>query len=380
MTQLPTFKLEKFLNQWEFKSRYLLCCSDGESMTMQDLLSMADEGDQHLWKTLDFKYTEPKGHPKVLEAIAQHYNGQGGLTFDASQIVTFAGAEEAIFCTLMTLINPGDHVITLSPNYESLEKLPRHFGADVSVLELQEADHWRLDLRALEKMITPKTTMIILNYPHNPTGSHLSFKEMQTIVEVARAHNLYLFNDEVYRFMEIDPLDRIPPVACLYEKGISVSVMTKAYGLAGLRVGWVAHQNNKLLSSILNTKFYTSICNSAPSEILALIALKNSSKIIEKAQILRQKNLRLLDAFLMRHKDHLSWVRPKAGCIGLIRIKDTTINAEALSTQALDQEGVLIMPASLMGGRSEHFRVGFGRENFEESLHHFEKVINRCFA
>lgn len=380
MTQLPTFKLEKFLNQWEFKSRYLLCCSDVESMTMKDLLRLSDEGDQYLWESLDFKYTEPKGHPKVLEAIAQQYDGQSGTPFDASQIVTFAGAEEAIFCTFMTLINPGNHVITLSPNYESLEKLPRHFGADVSVLELQEADHWHLDLDALKKMITPKTTMIILNYPHNPTGSHLSLDEMQAIVEVARAHNLYLFNDEVYRLMEIDPLDRLPPVACLYEKGISISVMTKAYGLAGLRVGWVVSQNKNLLASILNTKFYTSICNSAPSEILALIALKNASKIIEKARTLTQKNLTILDAFLARHQDHLSWVRPKAGCIGLIRIKDVAMSADMLSTQALEQEGVLIMPAQLMGGKSEHFRVGFGRENFEESLRHFEKVIKGCFS
>lgn len=380
MTQLPTFKLEKFLNQWEFKSRYLLCCSDVESMTMKNLLRLSDDEDQSLWENLDFKYTEPKGHPRLLEAIAHQYDGQSGAAFDGSQIVTFAGAEEAIFCTFMTLISPGDHVITLSPNYESLEKLPRHFGAEVSVLELQESNQWRLDLRALEKMITRKTTMIILNYPHNPTGSHLSWDEMQAIVELARTHNLYLFNDEVYRLMEMDPLDRLPPAACLYEKGISVSVMTKAYGLAGLRIGWIASQNKNLICSILNTKFYTSICNSAPSEILALVALKNASKIIEKARSLTQKNLTILDAFLARHQNHLSWVRPKAGCIGLVRIKDASLSADMLSTQALEQEGVLIMPAQLMGGKSEHFRVGFGRENFEESLHHFEKVIHRCFV
>lgn len=372
MTSLPTFKLEEYLNEWEFKTQYLLCCSDVESVKMQTLLGQANEAEKKLWESLTLSYTEPRGHPLLLLELQKYYR-----PLQIQNIITTAGAEEAIFCTLMTILNPGDHVITLVPHYESLAKLPQHFGADVTLLELRSENGWALDLQALKEAITPKTKMIILNYPHNPTGSHLTHAALNEVIELARLHDLYILNDEVYRLMEYEEAAQLPPLATCYEKGISISVMTKAFGMAGLRIGWVAAQDEKLIDKILNTKFYTSICNSAPSEILAIIALRQAESILKSAQQLIQINLKYLDAFIEKHASYLSWTRPKAGCIGLLKFDHTQITVDQLAHLALEQNKVLIMPSHIMGGDTKHFRIGFGRANFKEALAQFEQVLEK---
>lgn len=372
MTHLPTFKLEEYLNQWEFQTEYLLCCSDVESIKVQSLLNLAGDAEQKLWENLTLSYTEPRGHPLLLQELQKYYPN-----LKTENILTTAGAEEAIFCTLMTILEPGDHVITYVPHYESLAKLPKHFGADVTLLELDAKTDWKLDLEDLEKAITQKTKMIILNYPHNPTGSLLTREELNEVIALARRHNLYLLNDEVYRLMEYNPASRLPPLATCYEKGISISVMTKAFGMAGLRIGWVVTPDEKIINAILNTKFYTSICNSAPSEILAIIALRRAETILTSAQQQTQTNLQYLDSFIRDHASYLSWTRPQAGCIGLLRFDHPTVSIDQLTTLALEQAKVLIMPAHVMGGDLKHFRIGFGRANFMEALDRFGSILKQ---
>lgn len=275
--KIPPFKLEEFWKKYEFSAPHLLCCSDAESYSLNEILKLADAESKSLWENLSLGYTESPGLPILRQEIAKLYSSIG-----KDQIVTFAGAEEGIYCSMRTLINPGDHVIIIAPCYQSLETLPDTFGAEITRISLDPKKQWRLSLEEVTKAFRPTTKLLILNYPHNPTGSLLEENVLRGLLKLARERGTYIFSDEVYRYLEIDEKRRLPTIADAYEKGISLNVMTKAFGLAGLRIGWLASRDEEFLQAVGSYKLYTSICNSAPSEILALMALRAKEKIMLK--------------------------------------------------------------------------------------------------
>jgi len=214
----------------------------------------------------------------------------------------------------------------------------------------------------------------VMNYPHNPTGTVLSRTSFDAVVTIARAHGIFLLCDEVYRMMEIDENERLSPVADAYERGISINVLTKAYGLGGLRIGWIASQDKGVISAAAAYKNYTSICNAGPSEVLALIALRASDALLSRNRKIILENLKLLDGFFIRNSHYFSWCRPKAGPIGFVHYRD---DVEVLTRRVLSEAGILLLPASVYGCHSHYFRVGFGRENFPEVLALFESWLSR---
>eukprot|EP01034_Spumella_vulgaris_P046560 gene46560-58053_t len=212
-------------------------------------------------------YTETKGLPELLKEVATDYPG---LTHE--DILCYAGGEEGIYCTLKTILNPEDHVIVVTPCYQSLKSIAESI-CSTSTIDLSPSNEWKLDMTELESLIIGGTTkMIIMNFPHNPTGALLTHEEQQSVVELGRKYDLFLFFDEIYRGLERNESLRLPTIASIYNKGISLGGMSKVYGMAGLRIGWIALADKHWLHEIAETKHYLSICNSAPSEILALIA------------------------------------------------------------------------------------------------------------
>ncbi len=366
--QLPVFQLEDYLSRWEFKAPYLLCCSDAESFSMNELLSYADQVSLNLWNNLRLSYTEAPGLPILREEIGKLYSG-----LSESNILCFAGAEEGIFCALQTLIKSNDHVITFTPCYQSLESLPQNLGAQVTAISLKEENHWQIDLEEVKKVIQNNTKAIIINFPHNPTGAVCKEDTLKGLIDLARSQGIYIFSDEVYRLLgnvSIQPA----PIATLYEKGLSLGVMSKAFGLAGLRVGWIACQDIQLLKKIEQTKYYTSICNSAPSEILSLIALRAKDTILQRNNLIVKNNLSLIDQFLERYSSLFSWVRPEGGCVGFMKFY-SNISIDELARKLVEKEGVLLMPASIYNYQTNHFRIGFGRQNMAEALDKFEHFL-----
>lgn len=367
--KIPPFKLEEFWKKYEFTAPYLLCCSDAESWKLNEILELADSETKMLWESLNLGYTESPGLPLLRKEIAKLYSH-----IDSEQVLTFAGAEEGIYCTMRTLIEPGDHVIVIDPCYQSLKTLPESFGAHVTSILLDSEKGWRLSLKDLEKAFRSNTKLLVLNYPHNPSGAVLDKEVFEGLIKLARQHGTYVFCDEVYRYLEIDEGDRLPSIADVYEKGITLNVMTKAFGLAGLRIGWLAAQNMEFIQAVGSYKLYTSICNSAPSEILALIALRAKDKILKRNREIMLNNLEILDSFMKRHPKILSWNRPQSGTMAVIKLL-LPVSIEKFAEELVEQTGVLIMPGPVFDLAGNFFRIGFGKKNMKEVLNRFEQFL-----
>lgn len=365
------FKLEEYLGKYEFSAKYLLCCSDVESFSMNEILNMADQQEKQLWDKLRLGYTEVQGLPELRQVIAQTI--YPGLSSD--NILMFSGAEEGIFCALNILINPHDHVIVLTPCYQSLSEIPKHKGAQVSEIELKEENKWRIDLNTIQDAIQVNTKCIIINFPHNPSGQVIEEDELKSLINLCEQKEIFLFSDEVYRLLGTPNNVWTLPAACLYDKGLSLGVMSKAFGMAGLRVGWIACQDKKLLKRIEQMKHYTSICNGAPSEILSLIALKNQAQILERNNKIVSSNLQLLDQFFLDYKDTFSWIRPQGGCIGFVNYHKKE-SIDSFCQKLIEEKSVLLLPSSIYNYKSNHFRIGFGRRNMPEALNKFQEFLN----
>jgi aspartate/methionine/tyrosine aminotransferase len=368
--QLNPFMLEEYYGKYEFVVKYMLSSSDAESWTLPEILQMANQQEQDLWHNQRFGYTEIKGMPTLREQIAHSlYPG-----LDADNILCFAGAEDGIFCTLLALCNKDDHIIVLTPCYQSLFEIPRIAGCNITSIELKQENEWKIDIGAIEDAIKTTTKGVVINFPHNPTGSTITQAELDALIVILAKRNIWLFSDEVYLYLGPKETTWATPAACAYSNGISLNVMSKAYGLPGLRIGWIACQNKGILQQIERIKQYTSLCNSSPSELLSIIALHNKDLILNRNQGILEHNLMLLDAFFARHADTFSWVRPQGACTGFVRYhrdEQTDQFCARIATQA----NILLLPGSVYNVSSNHFRIGFGRKNMPEVLELFEKSI-----
>ena len=369
--RLPEFAIERFFARWEFRAEMLLCTSDIEGWPLAQLLDLADEDGRRRWAELRLGYTESPGDPALRTEIASLYEH-----VTADEILVFAGAEEAIFALHNVLLEPGDHAVIVRPAYQSLAEVARSAGAEVSRVELRESDGWRLDVSSVLAALRPNTRLILVNEPHNPTGSLSDRATFDALVGMAADSGARLVVDEVYRFMEFDPARRLPAGADALAGGVSIGVMSKSFGLAGLRIGWIATRDRELLSRLAAFKDYTTICNSAPSEVLALIALRARDRVLARNRAIVEANLPLLDGFFSRWAGVFEWVRPRGGSIGFPRlVSDRPI--DRFVEDLVDETGVLLLPGSVFSDTENHFRLGFGRSNMPAALERLERFAER---
>jgi aspartate/methionine/tyrosine aminotransferase len=374
--RIPDFKLERYFARWEFKAPFLLCSSDVEGWGLKELLALADADGLARWEGLTLGYTESTGLPALREEVAGRlYDG----AVDAGQVLTFAGAQEALFVLMNVALGPGDHALVTWPGYQSLHEVARATGAEVELLPLTEADGWRLDVEAVRARLRPATRMVVVNFPHNPTGALPSRADFAALCALCEERGVLLLSDEVYRLLEEREEDRLPAAVEACRTGVSLGVMSKAYGLAGLRVGWLACRDARLLAACAAFKDYTSICNAAPSEVLALIALRAQDRVLARSRALLAGNLGLLDTFFARHADRLSWVRPRAGSVAFPRLREGEGEgggAAAFCQALVEREGVLLLPGDVYDFPGGHFRLGFGRRNLPEALARLERFLS----
>ena len=372
--RIAEFELERFFARHEFAVRHLLCASDVEGWRMDELLARADDEARGLWDGLTLGYTEAPGHPLLRAEIASLYE-----TIAPDEVLTFSGAEEAIYVAANVLLHPGDHAIVTWPAYQSLHEVARATGADVTLHELRASEGWAIDVDRLRAQVTLRTKLIVVNAPHNPTGMLPGEATYREVAAIAAGAGATLFSDEVYRFLEVDPSTRLPAGADVGAHGVSLGVMSKSFAMAGLRIGWLATHDRRLLDAAARYKDYLTICSSAPSEILALIALRARDEVIARSRAITGANLQLLDGFFERQAAHLEWVRPRGGSIGFPLLRaDTPI--DAFAQNLLDGEGVLLAPGSLFGHPGNHFRLGFGRAGFADGLERFESYVERTLG
>jgi aspartate/methionine/tyrosine aminotransferase len=367
--QIPPFKIERYFARYEFDVDFVLCGSDCESMAIEDLLAFEpDAGDRfnRLW----LGYTESQGSPALRREICNLYR-----TIKPEEILVHTGAEEAIFLFMHAVLKAGDHLIVHWPCYQSLVEVARSIGCEVTLWKANEENGWALDPDELQQIIKPNTRVIVVNTPHNPTGYLMPGDRFQEISRIARASGIILFSDEVYRESEYRVEDRLPAACDLGEHTVSLGVMSKTYGLPGLRIGWVVTQNEDVYKRMAVLKDYTTICNSAPAEYLAELALRHRAALVERTQKIILDNLNVLDPFFDRYADSFAWQRPRAGAIGFPKFlgEDVEVFCDSLVKTA----GVLLLPGSVYDDPGNHFRIGFGRKNLPEAMERLEAYLQR---
>ena len=356
---LPPFRLERYFARHEFEAPYLLSSSDCAAVTVGDLLALEPDAAGAL-RSLPLGYTESRGAPALREAIAAGYPGLG-----ADDVLVCAGAEEAIFLYMHAALEPGAEVVVQTPCYQSLATLPHGRGCTVVPWPLV-ADAYRPDIDDLERRLGPRTRLVVVNTPHNPTGAHLSRGAFDRLVALLRHRGIALFCDEVYRGLEADPGARLPPACTAFEGAASLGVVSKAYGLAGLRIGWIACRDRALLERMTALKDYTTICSSAPSELLATIALRHGDALLARCRAIVDANRRTFAAFLERSGGLLEGALPEAGPVAFPRL-EAAADVDAFCDDLARRHGVMLLPGSVFD-QPGHVRVGLGRTSFPEAL------------
>ncbi len=370
--KIKPFHTERFFAVHEFSAPYILCASDCESLSVGELLEMA--GGASPRKALDelrLGYTESQGAPALREQIAELYTGVG-----AEQIIGLSAPEEGIFLTMHALLEAGDEVIVLTPCYDSLSNVAEYLGCRVVRWSLVDGPGgWRLDLDALERLVTPRTRLVVLNFPHNPTGYLPSHDEWRAIVQTVERVGAWLFSDEMYRGLEYDPAARLPSGCDLYERAITLAGLSKTYGLPGLRAGWLALADPSLRDRILGWKDYTTICASAPAEILAQVALRVGEQLAARNRGIILDNLALAEPFFSRWETVFRWNRPQAGSVAFVGLRGRS--ARDFSDKLVAEQGVLLLPSVGLGFGDGHVRFGFGRLNFGVGLEQLDLYLAR---
>ncbi|MCB2093941.1 MAG: pyridoxal phosphate-dependent aminotransferase [Rhodobacteraceae bacterium] len=366
MTTLPEFRLEAHFSKWEFKARYHMTASDAESISLRDLLALASPEERDAFESMSLGYTQTHGAPDLREAIAGTYARQ-----EASDILCFAGASEGIFAAHNVILDKDSHAIVVTPNYQSHETLPMAICTATGV-PLDPDDGWSLDVDRIAAAIRPNTRLVTINFPHNPTGAILPLDRYLALIDLCRTKGIYILHDEIFNGLGPTGARHLPFVADLYERGLSLNVMSKSFGLPGLRIGWIACKDAAILSKMERMKHYLSICNSGPSERLAKIALANRQRLLARNCAIVDENLAKWDAFFKRHAALFDWKRPDGSCMAFPRYRGAD-GVETFAAALIERAGVLVLPSTIYASQlgptpQDRFRIGFGRAGMDAGL------------
>ncbi|MFT5756625.1 MAG: aspartate/methionine/tyrosine aminotransferase [Alteromonadaceae bacterium] len=354
------------------KITHSLSNSCAQSMSVNELCQLADEsiGD------LDLSYAPLLGGIGLRQAIVKYHNKLNNADFglEHRHVLTFCGAQEALAAIYKILLTSEDEVVVFTPCYPSLVSMAKANGAKVKTIELRAENNWQIDFHQLERAVNEKTKMIVINSPHNPTGSIVDSQTANEILALAQKYQCYLLADDVSQASNYQQLP-LSHHYLSYEKSIVVSVMSKSFGLAGLRLGWVMTPNELLLKKLLVIKSYGSICCSIIDEQLGLWALNHSDTIIKRNNTIIQKNIEIFQVFIDNNRSVFSWKAPQAGILAVVELLIEQPVADWAKKLA-EQSGLLILPCSLFGLSGNYFRLGLGQENFSQSLALLEKELS----
>lgn len=375
MTTLPDFKLETHFSKWEFQAKYHMTASDAESLSMRELLAMATPEEREEFDNLWLGYTETFGAPDLRETIATTFKNR-----TAQDILCFAGASEGIFAANSVILDKDSHAIVVTPNYQSHETLPLAI-CEATGVPLDPDDNWSLDIDRVAAAIRPNTRLVTINFPHNPTGAILPLDRYHALIELCRKHGIYILHDEIFNGLGRAGTEHLPFIADIYERGLSLNVMSKSYGLPGLRIGWIACQDATLISQMERMKHYLSICNSGPSERLAKIALNNRDRLLARNCAIVDENLPKWEAFFARYPDLFDWQTPDGSCMAFPRYRGAD-GVEQFTRSLVQESGVLLLPGSIYNSQlgetpTDRFRLGYGRSGLDEGLAALDAHIMR---
>lgn len=368
--KIDHFAVEIWMNAYETRCRFNMAESCVDSITLKDLLALAGKSNSILDELLPLKmtYGAIEGTERLRSAIASLYANTA-----AYNVLVTHGAAGANALLYESLIERGDEVVSIVPTYQQHISLPESYGATVKQLRLREADGFAPDLDALAKLVTPQTKLIAMTNPNNPTGALMDERTLAGVARIAAAHGAYVICDEVYRGVNQDDDELTPSIVDLYAKGIAVGSMSKAFALAGLRLGWIVATRD-LLDAVSIHRDYNTISVGMLDDHLAAIALENSPALLKRNRAIVRTNLAILDAWVAR-EPLISYVKPKGGTITLLKYAVDMPSAE-FCKRLIDETGALLMPGSALGMEGT-VRIGFGNgtETLKAGLAEFSRFL-----
>jgi aspartate/methionine/tyrosine aminotransferase len=371
------FHLAAFLAHWHGATRHDLSASHSQTLPLSTLLALATPEEREYWQHLPLDYAPPHGTPALRALIAaQHDN------LDADDIVCCAGAQEAMACVARALLAPGDHAVIVLPLYQPMEWVVTERASATGVP--LEPHNFALDLDRVVASIRPETRLILTNFPNSPTGAVLPPATQAALVDLCRSRNLWLINDEVYRHTVTNLTPQAPPVADVYERGVSINALSKGFGLPGLRVGWVACRDRALLNRVTTAKSGLSSCLASPTELLAQIALRAAPRLIARARAIGAANRQVLDRLLANHPALFEPDPPRNLAFAFPRYRGTE-GAEAFAARLVKETGTLVLPARLWRSPlgftpDDHIRISLGQSNVTAGVHAINSFLHEIAA
>lgn len=351
--KIKEFKVEEWMNAYETQATYNIAETCSDSVSLQQLFALCGVDAAAFWQAFSAKrltYGHIEGHPDFLSGICGLYR-----TVTPADIIPTHGAAGANHLVISSLVEPGDEVVSVIPTYQQLYSIPESIGATVKLLHLKKENGFQPDLDELKQLVSPRTKLICINNPNNPSGALMSSDTLQSIVAIAQSCGAYLLCDEVYR-----PLTQsgewMESIVDLYDKGIAIGSMSKAFSLAGLRLGWLATKSEAVRKACLSHRDYTLISCAMFDEEIAAIALAHAPQLLARNRALVQTNLALLDAWVAA-QPHISYVRPQAGTTALLYY-DVDLDSYAFCKQLLDTTGALLTPGDCFE-EPHSMRIGY---------------------
>ena len=366
--KLPRFELDHWFAVAEGRFDLSLSHSACEIQSVADFL---DEDELQAFAKIPLGYGPFDGLPELQSAIANQYE-----SIEASSVLTFNGPSEAIYTFMQATLEPGDRVVVQSPLFHTLHAIARQIGCEVAEWRPTDEFACKFDVASLAAVCDSSTTAIIINFPHNPTGQMISERELGQLIDIANSIDAIVFSDEVFRLLELPPQSTLPAVCDLYDKGVSISGMSKPFGLGGLRIGWMATRCDDIRQAVKEYRYYTSEMTNTPCQWLASRALERKTEVLARNLALIADNLERLESFVQSHHDTLRLFRPKAGTMAVVEQR-TAMTSTELCERMLDEERVFLVPGKPLGMSDRLLRLGLGRADFEAGLARFDRFLNK---
>ncbi|WP_395374815.1 aminotransferase class I/II-fold pyridoxal phosphate-dependent enzyme [Marinicella sp. W31] len=341
--------------------------SNPEPFSVSELQSLVDAPVFAIPQDMLCHYDAVQGDLDLRKVIAQYVFE----SVKAHQIITTCGAQEAIFCLYHALLQPGDHVVTLTPTFEPLKAIPEHIGCRVTDVPLLPENDWQPVLDDINAAVNHNTKLLVINFPHNPTGIHIDEYLLGQIIDICKANDCWLFSDEVFRGLEHDPSTRLPAVADLYARGISLSVMSKAFALPAIRLGWLACQDQQLRSRLIQIKSQLSICNSRLDAHVSTHIIPHHEAIYKRNTDIINDNKQKLSSLISQYPD-LQWVQPAGASTCFPVLKH--IDSQQFTQKLIQTCNTLVLPKKLFLTENNGFRLALGFRNSQEK---FEQIFGQ---
>lgn len=370
--KIQPFAVEQWMNEFENHCDFNLAETCVESLTVEAMLDLAGVGRAALDDILGMKltYGAIRGSDRLRSAIAALYDDVA-----VENVLVTHGAIGANKLVHETVVEPGHRVISVQPTYQQHYSIPASYGADIQVLSLREENGYQPDLEELRLLATPNTSLIAINNPNNPTGALMNAAALGAIGDIAASCDAYVLCDEVYRGTDQHGTGSTASMVDTYTKGISTGSMSKAFSLAGLRLGWIAGPVDLLHAAEIH-RDYSTISIGMINDFLAAIALENADKVLDRSQAITRTNLAILGDWV-EGEPRISWVEPQSGTTALLRY-DLEIFSRDFCKQLLDETGVLFMPGSALECEGT-VRIGYANNQqvLRDGLPHVSAFLRR---